>query len=289
MSVTIEKATDLKALSFFLSNINKQKKFHIGYCGQNSEEIYQTLKADFIDENGNIKFLIVKSNRGEIVAAIGLDIDESSAEVWGPFNQTLSMSVQHELWKQLLYANPTVKSFQFFINQENKQQQMFMYELQAEKTGEHFILEIKQQNFEKVCEKKSVLYTQDDFQAFEKLHQETFPGTYYNAKTITDRLSDKNILKVLKTESNELQGYAYYEVDPKMEDASLEYISIASTYQNQGLGTMMLREVLTEMFSYPQINNIRLTVNNTTSQANHVYIKAGFTPKYILNSYDLKL
>lgn len=289
MNFKIEKAIDLKELSVFLSDVNKRKSSHIGYCGQNHEEIHQTLKEDFIDEGGDIKFLLARNNGGEIVAAIGLDIDESFAEVWGPFNQTSSMSIQFELWKQLLNANPTVQSFQFFINKENTQQQMFMNELQAEKTGEHLILEIKKQNFEKVSEKKSVPFMQDDFQAFEKLHNETFPGTYYNAKTITGRLSHKNILKVLKTKSNELQGYAYYEIDTEMAKASLEYISIAHTLQNQGLGTMMLKEVLTEMFSYPQINYIRLTVDNTNSQANHVYIKAGFTPKDILMSYGLKL
>lgn len=288
MGATIEKVDDLAELSLFLSEINKQKKSHIGYCGEKPEEIYQTLKEDFIGDD-EVKFFIARNNTGKIVSAIGLDIDESTAEVWGPFNQTSSVSLQYELWIQLLNANPTVQSFQFFINQENIQQQIFMNEIKARKTGEHLNLEIKEQDFDKVSEIKSTPFVQSDFQAFEKLHNKTFPDTYYNAKTIKERLSNENVLKVLTTESNELQGYVYFEIDTEMEEASLEYIGISKKFQNKGLGTMILKEALTEIFSYPQISEITLTVGNTNSQANHVYMKAGFKPKDILISYFFKL
>lgn len=289
MNEIIEKAKDLGELSRFLSEMNKQKKSHIGYCGEKVEEIYETLKEDFISNDGDIKFFVARSNTGKIITAIGLDIDESSAEVWGPFNQNSSVELQHQLWEQLVNDNPTVQTFSFFINKENIEQQAFMNELKAEKTGEHLILDIKEQDFNRVSEIKSTLFTQSDFQAFEKLHNEIFPSTYYDPKTIKERLSNENMLKVLKTKSNELQGYAYFEVDTEMEEASLEYIGISKMAQNQGLGTMLLKEVVTEMFSYPQISEIKLCVDNANSQANHVYIKAGFKPKHILVSYLLKL
>lgn len=86
MNEKIEKVKDLEELSRFLSKLNKQKKSHIGYCGENAEEIYQTLKEDFVSDDGDISFLIARNNIGKIVAAIGFDIDETSAEVWGPFS-----------------------------------------------------------------------------------------------------------------------------------------------------------------------------------------------------------
>lgn len=288
MSEVIEKAKNLEELSRFLSDLNKQKKSHIGFCGEKVEDIYQTLKEDFVGDDGDITFLLARNNLGEIVAAIGVDIDETSAEVWGPFNQTSSVQLQHRLWAQLKNENPTVKDFYFFINKENTAQQLFMEELKAQKSGEHLILEIKEQNHERVREIKSTSFRQDDFQAFEKLHNNAFPQTYYDAKTITKRLGNECILKVLKNEANELQGYAYFEIDTEMEEASLEYIAISPNAQNQGLGTMLLREVLTEMFSYSQIKEIRLCVYNSNNQANHVYISAGFEPKHLLISYHLK-
>ncbi|QDQ02830.1 GNAT family N-acetyltransferase [Lysinibacillus fusiformis] len=288
MNEIIEKAKDLEELSRFLSKLNKQKKSHIGYCGEKIEDIYQTLKEDFVCDDGYITFLVARSSLGEIVAAIGVDIDETSAEVWGPFNQTFSDKLQHQLWEQLRNENPSVETFYFFINKENTGQQLFMNELKAQKSGEHLILEIKEQNFERVRKIKSTSFIQHDFQAFEKLHNIVFPHTYYDAKTITERLSNECILKVLKTEANELQGYAYFEIDTEMAEASLEFIAISPNAQNQGLGTMLLKEVLTEMFSDSQIKEIKLCVDNSNSQANHVYMKAGFQPKNILISYHLK-
>ncbi|MFC4022381.1 GNAT family N-acetyltransferase [Oceanobacillus longus] len=288
MNETIEKAKDLKELARFLSEINKQKVSHIGYCGEKVEEIYETLKQDFIDKDGDIKFLVARGNSGEIIAAIGMDIDDTRAEVWGPFNQPGSATLQDQLWTQIVNDNPTVLDFHFFINKENIGQQAFMNELKAIRTGEHLILEVQKQNFVSLDKIKSVSFKQGDFKAFEKLHNETFPNTYYDAKTIIHRLSTENILKVLKNESDELQGYAYFEMDTKMEEGSLEYIGISANAQNQGLGTLLLKEVLTDMFSFPQINEIRLSVDYSNSKANHVYMKAGFKPKNILISYCLK-
>jgi len=43
------------------------------------------------------------------------------------------------------------------------------------------------------------------------------------------------------------------------------------------------------MFTYPKINEIRLTVENTNSRANHMYRKAGFKPQDSLFSYHFKV
>ena len=288
MNSTIEKAKDFKELAQFLAEQNKQKTSHIGYCGKQEKEIYQTLLEDFIDENGEHNFLIARNEMGNIIAAIGIDVDGTSGEVWGPFNQTSSIELQQQLFEQLLTEHPQVQKFQFFINEENTKQCLFMDQLNAKKTGEHLILIVNKENFQGVHKFNSTPFQPGDFQEFQQLHNELFPNTYYDAETIIDRLDNDCILKVLKNELNELQGYAYYEVDPEMGEASLEYIGISPNAQNQGLGTMLLREVLTEMFSYPQISEIQLCVDNANSQANHVYIKVGFEPKDILISYVLE-
>ncbi|MDU9690773.1 GNAT family N-acetyltransferase [Priestia aryabhattai] len=289
MDAIIEKANNLGELSRFLSETNSQKTSHVGYCGEKEEEIYQTLKEDFISDEGDIKFLIARNRTGEILAAIGFDIEETVVEVWGPFNKTSSIELQSQLWKQLVNENPLIQEFHFFINNENIQQQVFMNDIKAKKTGEHSILEIKEQNFDKVTEMRSESFKHSDSQAFEMLHNAMFQNTYYNGKTIIERLNDRNMLKVLKNISNELQGYAYFEVDTEMGEASLEYICISKNAQSQGLGTMLLKEVLTEMFLFPQIDEIKLTVDKANSQASRVYMKVGFEPKDILISYRLKL
>lgn len=287
MDLTIEKAINFGELAQFLSEQNKEKASHIGYCGEQVKEIHQTLNEDFIDENGDRNFLIVRNNMGDIIAAIGIDVDGTSGEVWGPFNQTSSLELQHQLFEQLLTQNPQIRTLQFFINVENKKQLQFMDQVNAKKTGEHLVLIVNKNNFEGVDQCKSKPYQPTDFHAFQQLHDLHFPNTHYDAKNIVDRLKNNGVLKVLKNELNELQGYAYYEINTEMGEASIEYIGISPKAQNQGLGTLLLREVLTEMFSYEQIEEIQLCVDNTNNQANHVYLKVGFQPKDILISYIL--
>ncbi|KGR77073.1 GNAT family N-acetyltransferase [Ureibacillus sinduriensis] len=273
----------------FLYEVNNQKSSHIGYCGDKVEEIYATLKKDFVQENGRIAFYIAKNIEGKIDAAIGLDIDGKSAEVWGPFNKTSSHVLQQKIWGRLLEEYPTIRSFNFFLNSDNHIQQEFMNILQATKTGEHLILELQKENFEGVLEFKSTKYCDTDYQAFEYLHGAEFPDTYYDAKTIVARLNDEYcFLRVLKSTTGEILGYAHYEVDMELGEAFLHYIAISPSAKNQGYGTMLLNEVITELFTFLTIKEIKLCVERKNDQANHIYFKVGFTEKDILFNYRLK-
>ena len=142
MEATIEKAVDIEELSRFLSEQNQHKQSHIGYCGKKAEEIYQALVEDFVNESGEISFVVARNDSGEMIAAIGVDIDGTSAEVWGPFNKNATVDLQYRLWKQLVKEYPTIQTYNFFINRENKMQQFFMNELKASKTGEHLTLRL---------------------------------------------------------------------------------------------------------------------------------------------------
>lgn len=71
MEMTIEMANDFKELAKFLAKLNQQKKSHIGYCGEKVDEIYATLKKDFIDENVESTFYVTRNGNKEIEIAIG--------------------------------------------------------------------------------------------------------------------------------------------------------------------------------------------------------------------------
>src|SRR5699024_4802872 len=133
------------------------------------------------------------------------------------------------------------EDYYFFINNENTQQQQFMYEIMEKKTDEHLIINMKKKKFNQVTDRRSTTIVPRKFKDIEILHNETIPNTYYDAKTIIEWLGNGNTLKVLKNESNKLQGYAYFEVDTEFGEASLEYLSVSKGAQNQGLGTKLLK------------------------------------------------
>lgn len=279
--------TQLEDAAQFIATLNSYKEHHIGYCGTHKNDILKALHEDFVVESGTT--LCASYLNQSIQALIGLDIDGESAEVWGPFSTTENLNVQHELWEFVKNQFPTITQFQFFIDEQNVKQLQFMTELQANKTGEHLNLQIHRQSFEPVTTILSQPYVEQNYTEFSLLHNDTFPNTYYDANQIAENVasSNENKLKILKSNGN-LQGYAYYELDLEENTAHLEYIAIAPEFRGLGLGTTLLKEVLTDMFSYEEVQQITLTVNNTNDHANYVYFKAGFIKKDVLWSFNLK-
>ncbi|MEG0472811.1 MAG: N-acetyltransferase [Solibacillus sp.] len=287
MNISLATVIEITEISKFIAKLNQQKTNHIGYAGTEFEEILATLEEDFILENGQLSFGILKNEDDDIIAAIGLDIDENLAEVWGPFGEVVTKEALTTLWQFMLDQFPYVKTAHFFVNLENKTQQKFIEHLHAKKTGEHATLIVSKVDFVPLNRQQLVPFQVGDEKDFESLHNEQFPNTYYDAKTIITRLNDDNKLLILKNEQQEMQGYAYFEVAPVFGDASLEYIAVSPKHQNQGLGTLLLKEVLQEIFKYNTITDIKLCVNNDNDQANYVYMKAGFKKENIHFSYML--
>ena len=204
---------DIEQLAHFLVKCSSKKTQNIGYVGDNEEGIIKTLHQDFLNLNEELAFAIMKDDMQQIIGAIGLDIDDSTAEVWGPFSEYDSFDNEKELWNLLLRRFPHVQQFQFFINIENKKQQVFVNQIGAKNTGEHRILSLKREHFAVSDKEELQLYKTNDFATFEQLHSEAFPNTYYDAKTIVSRISENYQLLILK-ENDTLIGYAYFEVEP---------------------------------------------------------------------------
>ena len=97
MSYTIKRIypTDLKEVAHFIAQLNTEEQHNIGYCGQNEQELLRTLQEDFID--GEFTSIVAAFDNENIQALIGLDIDDNSCEVWGPFSINENVTIQERL------------------------------------------------------------------------------------------------------------------------------------------------------------------------------------------------
>ncbi|PJO44826.1 GNAT family N-acetyltransferase [Lysinibacillus xylanilyticus] len=278
--------TDLKEVANFIAQLNIEEQHNIGYCGQNEQELLRTLQEDFID--GEFTSIVAAFDNENIQALIGLDIDEDSCEVWGPFSINENVTIQEKLLCKLQQTYPLISTYLFFINELNTRQLAFMEEIKANKTGEHLLLEVSKDSFETVVAMTSRYYKESDYEQFKKIHSNAFSKTHYDADTILNRvqLDKENVLRIIEMDGT-VQGYAYFEMDLTAKEAHLEYIAINPEYRGKGIGTLLLKEVLTEMFRFDEIAQITLNVNNQNDQANHVYFKAGFKKKATLWSFCL--
>lgn len=285
MNIKIEKAKNIQELATFITEMNQGKAAHIGYCGREYEWNLNALGEDFRAEDGSLRFLIAKSESDEILAAVGIDYYEATAEVWGPFNKIDEPDMENKLWEQLVKEYPDVTTYLFFINEGNLKQQSFMKKIQAKSGGKHLQLKVRKADFKTEQTIKSTFFEEEDTEAFIKLHDEAFPEAYYDAKTIISRLGKGNFLKVLKNVDGALQGYAYVELDQELNEASLEFISISPDFRGQGIGTVLLKEILTGIFSYPGLTEVNLVVEGINEAANRLYFSAGFAIEDTLISY----
>ena len=279
--------TQLTQAAAFIAELNNVKTSHIGYCGTSYNDILDTLQEEFV--NQSTTSIYAQLINDEIISLIALDIDDDAAEVWGPFTKQQNESDLFALWQYTKDHHPTITHYHFFINELNTQQIKFMDVLGAQKSGEHCYLKVVKETFDPVSIELSTPYASNYEQQFIELHNEAFPKTYYNAETILRKINedDLNCLKLVIS-NGEVLGYAYYQLDIEQQTAHIEYIAIKPSEKGKGLGTTLLKEICTGIFSHPEVAHISLTVNNTNKAAIHIYLKAGFTQVNVLWAYNLK-
>ncbi|WP_052455775.1 GNAT family N-acetyltransferase [Bhargavaea cecembensis] len=289
--ITIRPVGEAAPLAVFLAAINRDHGRHIGYCGAEPEEIRHTLEGDFSDF-GLARSFWVAEREGRIIGALGLDADseEGSAEVWGPFVASGQpfREVAAALWHTAMDpAGETISRFDFFVNEENTDAAIFIDRLGAEKTGHHLILGADGAA-QLPAEHPAVPFSPAYEEAFIRLHDETFPGTYYSGADILSRLDGRNGLLVIPDGEDRIRGYVYVEADPIHGDGSIEFLAVSPDHRRQGLATRLLEAGLAELLNHDQIDEIRLTVEAENEAALGLYEAAGFRTIHRMTAWRLE-
>ncbi|EZH65616.1 hypothetical protein DH09_15045 [Bacillaceae bacterium JMAK1] len=290
MSLHMTKPASVRELSNFLETMNNQPKHHIGFCGEDSSEIYDTLVNDFSDLPFEDSF-VVAYKENEIIGALGLDVDlpRGVADVWGPFIHEEEMGLAVELWNQLIQNVPKeVSKFSFFINKENTFVKQFAIDRKGIERGSDLVLYRKRESFKKK-EVQAEPYKNLYSDSFSDLHNQLFPNTYYDAQTIQNRLNDDNQLIIVKENKSSIQGYVYFEASPKHSEGNIEYVGVSETFRKQGIGKRLIIHALNELFSYETIDEITICVEADHQAAIALYRSVGFEVKYHLYSYSVVL
>ncbi|MCD5323375.1 MULTISPECIES: GNAT family N-acetyltransferase [Pontibacillus] len=293
MKTVIDRPYHLREVAHFISELNKDPATHIGYAGDEIEEIYDTLTSDFSDLDPVSSFSVCYES-GHIVGAMGVDanLDDGSGEVWGPFvRQEADDELAETLWGDLLAKLPSsITSFSFMIHKQNKEAKTFLSRVGARKQHHHLVLQTtlaQQQDEETIASLSS--YTPSDFELFKALHDTIFPHTYFSAQTIVNRLNEHHKLLFVKNGSGNLKGYVYIEANPDHREGSIEYIGVSEAYRRKGVGHQLLTAVLEHLFSYKEIQEISICVSKENEGAIALYKRAGFKEISELENYELEV
>lgn len=288
MTVYISPPKNLENLAVFLEVINKDDHSHIGYCGENKKEIYDTLTNDFSDLD-IMKSFVVVFDEDNIIGALGFDVDEEnkSAEVWGPFvkeDQDYTQ-IANDLWEALEISIPCkLNEYLFFVNEKNTLASQFIENKNGIESGHHLILRAERNNLTNGQDFLIKTYEPVFHKSFSDLHNLAFPNTYYSSEQIISRISKDHQLFIIR-DNNVIKGYVYVEAVPLHGEGAIEYIAVSPEYRGQGIATKLMQAALHHLFSYETIDEITLSVGANNKAAIALYMASGFQLKHRLVAY----
>ncbi|HDR4513521.1 TPA: GNAT family N-acetyltransferase [Bacillus cereus] len=285
----ISSISKVEEIASFIANMNKDATHHVGYCGDQKEELLHTILHDFSDIGWEKSFVVTYENN-KIIGVLGFDVDEvkKCAEIWGPFIKAENWEeVALHMWKELIEKVPFhIEKFYGFYHVENNNCARLMKNLYAKEQDRHsiFILNnIVEQRI--ICNVEEAL--PQVFEQFIALHNHVFPNTYYEGNEIIERLSDTNKLFV-SMKNGKLEGYVYVEVNPEFHEANIEFIATAENSRRKGVGEQLLQRAIQYIFSFQEMKEIELCLNTNNDRAMKLYKKVGFEEKACLQHYIIE-
>ena len=271
---------DIDQISQFIADLNICEENHIAYCGDNSDEIANSLTEDITDIPFNQSFLVATQD-DKIIGVIGFDADlgRNSAEVWGPFIKETRWDIALEMWNKMTQLLPEeMDLISMFLNNKNERCIELVDKLGFSKESEQSILIFDNDDFNKLDDISLKELSVDYYQEMQSLHDKVFPNTYYSGEEILERLNS-NRKVFIETDDNNLSGYIYVEAEPEYGEGNIEFFAVCEREKGKGVGSKLLRNALKWLLSFESINEISLCVNSQNSKAINLYKKVGFKKK----------
>lgn len=286
IKLTLAKKEDIKEISEFIARLNYKEESHIAYCGNDSEEIENSIMDDITDIAFDESFIIAIED-DEIIGVLGFDadIERNNAEIWGPFIEEEKWNVVTQLWDKMVELLPKeVKLLNMFINNKNNNCLELANDLKFNKVSEESIIKFERSNIGSLDEVCLIELDIDDFEAMKELHDKTFPNTYYSGEEIVSRLNIYRKVFVCK-EDTKLVGYIYVESEPEFGEGNIEFFAVNESQRSKGVGSKLLKMALKWLFSFNSINSFTLCVNSGNENAINLYKKIGFKQKHQLSYF----
>lgn len=267
----------MEEVATFIAKLNSQSSSHIGYCGKQQQEILSYLQNELTDVPFEKAFVLAyKEDTLVGVAGFDADFEQKSAEVWGPFAEANHQDQAICLFKEMLLLIPSeVEKLCMFPNKENETAVITAANFNFSKQSEQAILIMRRNDFSASQASKLPFLTEQYNSEMIRLHNLAFPDTYYNGEQIIDRINEHRKVFYYMRE-DKVAGYIYVEVEPEFSEASIEFFAVDERFRGQSIGTELLKGAVSWIFSFKEINELRLCVNSTNNQAIRLYQKAGF-------------
>lgn len=281
----------IEELVQFVTRLNSDGPHHIGFFGDGEEDVRASLAECVvpIDEG----FLLAYEDEA-LVGVFGVDADLEVDRAWlyGPLVEHADWhTLADELYRQALTLIPAgIHSFDLFSDIQNTRLDEFAARHGFPQHSEDAVMTLMRGNYKPHANRgtKVIPYEESFFADFEHLHNAVFPGTYFTARQIVDRINETHQL-LLAVDGDRLLGYHFGKIDPAAESGYVDFIGTDESARGRGIGADLLTTGLDWMFSAPSTQKVSLTVNADNQIARGLYAKFGFVTERVLRGYRKKV
>jgi ribosomal protein S18 acetylase RimI-like enzyme len=278
---------DLAAVVGFLAPLNVKAEHRIGYLGDSPEEIAQDLL-----EYGAIDNAFNASRNDDIVGFLAIDVDEELGRSYllGPF-------VDHKEWDEIahrllekclaLVSDNATKQLELFFDLANDNVARLGKALGFESYKDVRTYRFDRSELARIGPGTATPVEPRHHESLMKLHDQTFPNTHLPGQRLLEGLGHGKACFV-KTESDEVIGYVYLEVDDTTGSASVEFVGTAERARGRGIGADLVRTGLHWMFGFESVSETWLVVDEDNVGAQRLYERLGWTEVHRMTSMRRK-
>jgi ribosomal protein S18 acetylase RimI-like enzyme len=274
----------------FIARMQVAKQHHIGYFGMEVDELFtyiQELEPEWQET------ALLAYEEEKLVGLIVAEYDTELNRAWihGPI-------VDHQKWHsvadtlfnglitQIIPA--PIKDLELFGDRKNLNLKEFAERHGFSSTDPALVLSFPRCKLDSLPEIKGKKITEQYFEAFELLHANIFPQTYYSGNQILNMLDTNNQL-FIETENSILLGFIHGKLEESNQEGYIEFVGVKESLRQRGLGKKLVMATLHWLFhSFPQINEVTLTVSENNVPAVKLYTNLGFDQIRSLQGYRKK-
>lgn len=282
--------SDLPVISRFIADLNKQPEHHIAYFGTTPDEIahYLLEEQSIPPEESYLKAYY----RGDMAGVIGLEYDLDIRRAWieGPLIQPPHWKkIAEALYTAILNLIPElINDYELGCDTRNSKLGDFALEHGYHHDGEAALLIYRREYLAELPEIHEPQLAAGFADQFQALHDQLFPGTYYSGKQLFKKI-DQHHKVFTVTKDDSLKGYIFAYVSPSIGDAYIDFIGVKEIARRQGIGKRLLVSALHWIFSFPEVNQVGLTVRMENEAAVKMYENTGFIIERMLLGYRKKI
>lgn len=268
---------DIDELAAFIASQQAAPTTAVGFAGSQPAEIAHEL-SEFADRPAEESFVLARDN-GELVGALGFEVDlaKHHTSIWGPLISAANWdAVADHMWligAELLPAD--TERLDVFCHMRNERVKGWAERHALPLHSEQFIMAFDRAMLDQLPFAHADELTPRFHAQFVRLHETSFPNTYYSGPEILTRINDQQRVLVV-TEGESVLGYTYLEANPEFGEGHIEFIAVAETARGRGVGLQLLTSAVHWLFSFAPVANIELVVSGANPAALSLYRRAGF-------------